>query len=478
MKITRLAALSLAALMAAFSLAGCGSEKTESGSNASKSPVSAGNSKTDQLKAALSFGGETITIVTPPGYGMINTDGKDPALVRRDARIKELEAKYDVKIVQKEGRGTYWDVMTSSIASGSPAGHIMVTQENYFMEWYKAGAFADLNAAMEKTGIDFKDSRYSQTARKYTNIDGKQYAFSDVPLNPTGTIWFFNKRIFKEQNLGDPYEMVKNKTWTWDKVEEIAKKATKKKSDGTVEQWGLGGYMHSDFLSSLAASNGSAIASFDKDGNPQLTLGDSAAMKAFEKMYDWTVKQKIAYVNDGSQTWDTFLREFTKCNMAMMAGTNKLLQYIEESAMPDDFGIVYAPMGPDVQENTNPTRCGHMYFIPKTYESMADKLLLLIDDLYAYPDGQTIDDLVAEKYVSKLRDEESLTIYTDMVKSTDRFVHDAYTMTKIDWTAPSIHELCSTVLKGSKTPGDALEANKVQFQNAMNDMMAGHKVTG
>ena len=101
----------------------------------------------------------------------------------------------------------------------------MVTQENYFMEWYKAGAFADLNAAMEKTGIDFKDSRYSQTARKYTNIDGKQYAFSDVPLNPTGTIWFFNKRIFKEQNLGDPYEMVKNKTWTWDKVEEIAKTA-------------------------------------------------------------------------------------------------------------------------------------------------------------------------------------------------------------------------------------------------------------
>ena len=93
-------------------------------------------------------------------------------------------------------------------------------------------------------------------------------------------------------------------------------------------------------------------------------------------------------------------------------------------------------------------------------------------------DGQTIDDLVAEKYVSKLRDEESLTIYTDMVKSTDRFVHDAYTMTKIDWTTPSIHELCSTVLKGSKTPGDALEANKVQFQNAMNDMMAGHKVTG
>ena len=146
--------------------------------------------------------------------------------------------------------------------------------------------------------------------------------------------------------------------------------------------------------------------------------------------------------------------------------------------MPDDFGIVYAPMGPDVQEYTIPTSCGQMYFIPKTYESMADKLLLLIDDLYAYPDGQTIDDLVAEKYVSKLRDEESLTIYTDMVKSTDRFVHDAYTMTKIDWTAPSIHELCSTVLKGSKTPGDALEANKVQFQNAMNDMMAGHKVTG
>ena len=146
--------------------------------------------------------------------------------------------------------------------------------------------------------------------------------------------------------------------------------------------------------------------------------------------------------------------------------------------MADDFGIVYAPMGPDVDDYTVPVSCGQMYFIPKTYESMADKLLLLIDDLYAIPDGMTIDDLVAEKNVSKLRDEESLNYYTSMVKDSNLFIHDAYVMTKIDWTTPSIHEMCSEVLKGSRTPGDALEANRVQFQSAMEDMMEGHKVTG
>ena len=478
MKKSRFVALPMAMLMASFALIGC-TETTESSPSSSSGGTSGGgNTVADQPKAELSFDGETIRIVTPPGYGMINTDGTDPSLVRRDQRIEELEAKYDVVIEQLEGRGNYWDMMTSSIASGSPSGHILVTQENYFVEWYKAGAFADLTDAMEKTGIDFRDSRYNQTVRQYTNIDNRQYCFSDISLNPTGTIWFFNKRIFEEQNLGNPYEMVENKTWTWETVGEIAAKATRKSSNGTVEQWGLGAYMHSDFLSSLAASNGSSIAGFDENGDPVLTLSDSKAMRAFEQMYDWVVQQKIANVNDGSQTWDTFLREFTKCNMAMMAGTNKLLQFIEESAMADDFGIVYAPMGPDVDDYTVPVSCGQMYFIPKTYESMADKLLLLIDDLYAIPDGMTIDDLVAEKYVSKLRDEESLNYYTSMVKDSNLFIHDAYVMTKIDWTTPSIHEMCSEVLKGSRTPGDALEANRVQFQSAMEDMMEGHKVTG
>lgn len=465
----RAACLSLAALMMCACFAGCGKDKAASGKS--------GSNAADKLRADLDFGGETINIVTPPGYGMVNTDGKDETLVARDEKLKKLGEKYNATFKVIEGRGTYWDAMASSIAAGSPAGHIMVTQENYFMSWLKAGAMADLTAAMEKTGIDFTDDRYSQVVRKYTNLNNSQYCFSEAPLNPTGTIWYFNKRIFSECNLGNPYEMVKNKTWTWDAVEEIAKKALKTKADGTVEQWGLSAYMHIYMLSELCSTNGSTIADFDADGNPVLTLNEPASMKAFEKMYDWTVVQKIAKCNDGSQNWDTALREFTNCNIAMTMGTNKLLQFIDESGMEDDFGILPSPMGPDADKYYVGTSCGQMYFIPTTYEDMADKLLLVIDELYDFGDS-SYEEEITKKYISKMRDEESMENYINMVVDTESHTHDAYVMTKIDWSSTSINGLCYSVLKGEKTPGDALEGTKVQFQKGMEDTMEDYKVTG
>lgn len=464
--VKRILCLSLATAMICTGLAACG------GGEDSK-PDSSTPSHAD-----VNFNGETIKIVTPPGYGLVNTDGKDESLVARDKKLEELGKKYNATFQVKEGRGNYWDIMASSIASGDPAGHIMVTQENFFMEWLKAGAFADLTEPAKKAGVDFKDPRYSQTVRKYTNMNNAQYCFAPAPLNPTGTMWFFNKRIFQENNLGNPYEMVKNGTWTWKTVENIAKKAQKKKADGTVEQWGLSSYMHMDMLSAMCASNGTSIASFDENGKPKLTLNDPAAMKAFETMYDWVVVQKIAKVNDGSQNWDTALREFTNGNIAMMMGTNKLLQYIEESAMEDDFGIVPLPKGPDADKYYTGVSCGQMYFIPKPYEAMADKLLVVINDLYDFG-GSTHEKKISEKYISKMRDEESMNNYIDIVTAVDNAQFDAFIMTKIDWDSqPSIHSMLSGILKAERTPGDAMEANKVQFQKCMEDTMGEFKMTG
>ena len=119
-----------------------------------------------------------------------------------------------------------------------------------------------------------------------------------------------------------------------------------------------------------------------------------------------------------------------------------------------------------------------MYFIPKTYEDMADKLLLVIDELYSFGDS-SYEDKITEKYISKMRDEESMKNYIDMITKNDNKIHDAYVMTRIDWNSePSIHSMLGSVLKAEKTPGDALEANKVQFQKCMEDMMGDLKVTG
>ncbi len=463
MKIKRLLALLFSMLMVVTCFAGC------------KGGESGGNKKADSLRADLDFNGETIKIVVPPGYGLIS-DGTDPELVARDEKLAELGKKYNGTFVFQEGVGSYWSLMATTIASGKPAGHIMITQENYFMNWVKAGAMADLTAAMEKTGIDFTDSRYNQTIRKATNFNGAQYCFYQAPLAMLSNIWFFNKRIFEEYNLGDPYQMVEDGTWNWDAVENIAKKALVKKSDGTVEQWGFTSYSHTSLLTALCVSNGTTVSDFDKNGNPVLNLNSSKGMKAFEKFYDWTVVQKIAKVNDGKQNYDTYYKEFAEGKVALTLGGNSLLKTLSEMQSEDDFGIVAPPMGPDADKYYYQDACGEMYFIPKTYEDMADKLLLVMDELL-YTEASH-EDRVSEKYISYFRDEKALDSYVKQVVDTENKVYDASNMVDIIWGGePSLHDLIGTVLKGEKSPGDAMEASKVQIQKSMEDNMGEYKRT-
>ncbi|MEG0319776.1 MAG: extracellular solute-binding protein [Niameybacter sp.] len=426
-------------------------------------------SKTEQAKADLDCGGETIVFCYPPGYGLIDTDGTSLSLGRRDAKMKELEEKYNVKIEQRDDASTYWENMVTSIASGSPEGHIMVTQERQLLSWLEAGAVADLTTAMEKTGIDFTDTeKYSQIVRKYSNYNDGQYGFSEPAPYVSQSYWFYNKRIFEEMQLGDPYEMVANKEWTWDKVTEI----------GTIEQYGLGTMMVTDLLGSLCQSNGTNMATFNEEGKAVLTLAEPKGMKAFEQMSDWLFKDKVALFNDGSVDWDATISDFLNGNVAIMCGTNPVLNKAKGAPMADDFGIVPPPMGPDVTEYTIGGAMGQFYFIPKTYEDMADKLLLLIDDLYELPEGMTREDTVIESYATHVRDEESLKNYAEMALNFDTSIYEIAIMAGLDWGDPSLVEICNKVIKGEATPADMMEQNKVQLQTLLDDKFNALKFTG
>ncbi|MGL4737188.1 MAG: ABC transporter substrate-binding protein [Cellulosilyticaceae bacterium] len=436
-------------------------------------------SKTEQAKAELDFGGETIVFCYPPGYGLINTDGTSLGLARRDAKIEELEKKYNVNIEQRDDASTYWENMVTSIASGAPEGHIMLTQERQLLSWAEAGAVADLSAAMEKTGIDFTDNtKYSQIVRKYSNYNGQQYGFSEPAPYISQAYWFYNKRIFDELQLGDPNEWVEKGEWNWDKVSEVAQKATIRKVDGTIEQYGIGTMMLADFLGSLCQSNGATMAGFDAEGNATLSLADPKAMKAFQQMSDWLFKDKVALFNDGSLDWDATIGDFINGNVAIMCGTNPVLNTAKGAPMADDFGILPPPMGPDVTEYSYGAGMGQFYFIPKTYEDMADKLILLIDDLYELPEGMTREDTVIENYATHVRDEESLQNYVDMALHYNTDIYEIAVVSGLDWSDPSINAICKSVVNGEGTPADLVEQNKVQLQTLLDDKFTKMKFTG
>lgn len=386
-----------------------GKKPTQKTTNATKGTTSASSSqmgvinksdtdvqsdKTKAEKAKLNFGGQTVTIA----YTWVpSKKGENASVDRWYARMAEVEKKYNVKIVEKQGSTNYNENMITSVLGGSPMGHIL--QSTTHFSWIKAGIMANLNSAMEKSGIDFRAGRYSQMVRQYTRLNGKQYAFG-FGDGDISDVWLFNRRIFSEMKI-DPYELVKNKQWTWDKVEEIAKKATKRAANGNVEQWGLAGWMAGHMAASMAWENGGSIASVGKNGKPLVTMNDAKVRTAFERLYKWGSVDKILKANGGDQNWDALMIEFSKGNIAMLAGTSGAIGTCYQQGMADGFGVVYPPLGPSQTDYCYNVDLGTVFFVPVTYEKDAWKYLLLMDELYApYSDSKdalfpgTVDSLL------------------------------------------------------------------------------------
>lgn len=437
----------------------------------------------DGLKGNLDFDGQEIVIVYPPGYGYLDPDGVNPYYRRRDERIEKLSKQYNAKIVQKEGKGMYWQMMVTSIAGGEPNGHIMLTTKNKFLDWYKADVFADFSDAIKATGIDFTDTRYNQTVRRMTSLDDKVLGFAQQNIYIRGNIWYYNKRIFQELGITNMQEMLDNKEWTWAKVEEIATKATIRNQDGSVKRWGLLAEMHNSLWSGLISTNGGDFAPL-VDGKPKVSLTDPKVTRATETFYDWTVTKKIANVNNGLQAWDTMLREFIKGNSAILVAQNKFLNIAEENAMQDDFGVIYPPIGPDATDYALGTGSGDIYFVPKTYQDMTTDLLLLVDDLYAPYEDASQEDLTIEAVGRFMRDEDSLNNYLEIVEigngkaATTTEDPDFSGLLSFWWSSPSVTQMLNDMLMGNKTPGEAVNTYSKLFQTAADDTWGDIRYTG
>lgn len=215
-----------AALAALLMLAGCGGGETQSPSSGQggDTPVS------------LDFGGEEIILAYP---WSLNSPDSSPAAERHYQYVQELNAKYHVTITEKSINGSYYNNnMVTTVLSGKPMGHIMIGYDQFAADYYKAGIFAELNDAMAKTGIDFKnDAIYNQLVTRFCNFNGKQVGFSNS-VEVQKDLWFVNLRMLREASI-DIYGMVDRGEWTWDKAEELGKRLTKDTNgDGTPDIYG------------------------------------------------------------------------------------------------------------------------------------------------------------------------------------------------------------------------------------------------
>ncbi|MDL2287688.1 extracellular solute-binding protein [Eubacteriales bacterium OttesenSCG-928-G02] len=165
----------------------------------------------------------------------------------------------------------------------------------------------------------------------------------------------FNKDIIEVEKMEDPYQLVLDKKWTFDKMYEMAKQATKE-IDGETglsgnDQWGIVA-AHMDSLIFYGAA-GEKLCVKNSDDLPELSYGSSqrtidVAQKIIDRMTE--VNSWVIYAQDYPEPiWETSFAAFHEGRVLFrpsgFSATTKLRAYENLN-----FGILPVPLWTEDQD--------------------------------------------------------------------------------------------------------------------------------
>lgn len=284
------ASILTAALLTAF-VSGCGGGKQIAA--APSGAASGGDSSTPA----------TITVMqqNSPNYVYFTNLGKEFSKLHPNVTVKYIGVPYD----------QFDSKLQTMIASGTQPDITTHVQLMGFMDYYTKGLLTDLTPYMQKYKYDYKQNNIPDAVMNMAKMDGKQWG---IPLNSFTTVLMYNKDLFDKANVPYPPSDYNDKSWTFDKMVETAKKLTsgsgQNKTYGLYWNWNGGGAMQDPdyFGSSLFPADAlkTGRATSNNFSNP-------AVISAYQRIADLTFKDSIsptpAFVTAlaGSNSSDPFL---------------------------------------------------------------------------------------------------------------------------------------------------------------------------
>ena len=202
-------------VLMALSAAACGDSKGKGGDTSD-------NAVSDEV--VVDLGGYTFTILDGDKAHFAPESGT--ALNDRTLEIvEEVEKTFNCNIeVQVVDPSAMFNKIQPSIMAGDKTADLVVSTTWTFGQLISADLMADLNTFDE---LDLSNPWWNQSVITKCTSNGKVLAASGPFLTHIEKIWvmFFNKKIWQELNYEDPYQLVRDGKWTWDKWDEFAKGA-------------------------------------------------------------------------------------------------------------------------------------------------------------------------------------------------------------------------------------------------------------
>ena len=263
------------------------------------------------------------------------------------------EHNFSMRVSRIASWGEMLQTAAITIMAGNPAASVFVLTPAWAMTLHRQGLIAPIQHA----NVDFSakvvgDGRptWNRAMMNLFTFGGNKYAMSlgyGDSLQPL--VIFFNKRLFREAGLDPelPYNMQRNRTWTWDNFLPVARQLTRDiNGDGIIDTWAMTADLSTYILDAIISSNGATYVDRDANGRFVNATGRPEFLESLQfamRLRDEGVMMPPPS-DDQSHHWTWYQAAFSDGIVAMRV--EPLYVRNDLQGMTDDWGMVMFPMGP------------------------------------------------------------------------------------------------------------------------------------
>ncbi len=375
-------------------------DNTSNKSNSDNTTVNSSVSETEQETELVpsipekDMNGKVFKIATPGWGGFTPLNFIDIVSdelngeVLNDAtynRQIDIQTKYNciLEQVNTDDTNAYMATLKKSVMANDGEFDIVFMRGINYAEAITNGLLLDL---AEIEHVNFDNPWWDKASYDVLSIAGKHYAAaSDFTTNDELSIWaaFFNKNMIENYQLENPYELVKNGIWTYDKMFEMSDAVDSDlNGDGKRDKDDQFGMTHTlDAVMGMWNSMGVYCAEKDENDIPVFTIESETNVTKIMKLYDGLFNlDTVLNVHRVGIAEDLIFGE----GRALFCLTGVYMADTYRH-MEDEFGIIPYPKYDESQTSyipSNNTFCMSLVCVPKTNSNSEDTGIILEDMSY------------------------------------------------------------------------------------------------
>ena len=276
-------------------------------------------------------------------------DTLNDAIYRRN---REIEERFNVAIKQILQTVDY--PRKPILAGDSSAFDVFHSLTTNAMDYWTEGLAHSYETI---PNIDLSKPYWCQYANDTLTVAGHQYvAIGEFTISAfdLAHMLIFNKDMIKDFSLENPYALVKDGKWTFDKMDEMMKQAISDlNGDGVMDKNDRYGFLSEEreVLPCFWISAGELSVKKDENDIPYLALGEERFLSVFQKVFNITWDNGAYFsAKDHSSTLPQAIRDmFSNAQSLFM---NMTFFYMESMRMTEiDFGVMPYPKFDENQKN-------------------------------------------------------------------------------------------------------------------------------